>query len=98
MVLIDIKHAFAGDGNNIRLPETDFLLRAAAGELAKLKKLRDWMARNAVLLPPFLTDIALTVRETTAEALLKIFSKMTTKQEVENAAEESEADKEIRYD
>ena len=98
MVLIDIECAFAGNGEKIRLRTTEVLLRAAAGELAKSKKLRDWTPRNEVLLPPLLTDITRTVVETTTEALLEIFSKRITEQEVENAADESDADKESRSD
>ena len=94
MASIDIKRAFASDGEKICLLATEFLLRAATGKLAKSEKLRDWKARNAVLLPTFLTEIALTVRETTAEALLKIFIEWITKQETEKAAEASDVDKE----
>ena len=41
MVFIDINRDFVGDGKNIRLPKTEFLLRATAGDLAKSKKLCD---------------------------------------------------------
>ena len=60
MVSIDIELTFAGNGETIRLQTTEVLVRAAAGELAKSKNLRDWTSRNAVLLLPFLTEIALT--------------------------------------
>ena len=43
-------------------------------------------------------EITLTVGETTAEALLKIFEDRITEQDLENAAEESDADKESRSD
>ena len=92
VVSVNIERAFASNGEKIRLPTTEVLLRAAARELEKSKKRRYWMDRNAVLLPPFLTDIALTVGETTAEALMKIFSESTTEQEAENADEASDAD------
>ena len=43
------------------------------------------MYSNAVLLPPFLKEIVLPNRETTAEALLKIFAERMNYQEAENA-------------
>ena len=98
VVLIDIERAFAGYGEKIRLPKTEVLLRAAAGKLVKLKKLRDWTARNDVLLPPFLTEIILTIGENTVKALLKIFSERITEKEAENSVKESDMDKEIRFD
>ena len=94
MVLIYIERAFAGNGEKISLPTTEVLLCAAAGKLEKSKKFWDWTARNAVLLLPSPTDTALTKRETTSEALLKIFAESITDQEAENAAEESDADEE----
>ena len=60
---------------------TEFFLHANAGELAKLNKLRDWTSRNAVLLPPFLTDTVLDNRETAVEALMNMFSESINKQE-----------------
>ena len=91
--MIDIERAFARDGNNIRLPTTEVFLCTASVELAKSKKIRYWTDRNAVLLPTFLTDIVLTVGETTAEALVKIFSKRINNQEVDNDNEALDADK-----
>ena len=35
VVSIDIERAFSGNGENIQLPTTEVLLRAAAGDLAK---------------------------------------------------------------
>ena len=35
MVSIDKEHAFSGDGDKIRLPKTEVLLRTAADELSK---------------------------------------------------------------
>ena len=87
MVSIDIKHDFTGDGEKIRLLTTEVLLRAAAGELAKSKNIRNWTSMNVVVLPPFLTEIALTDGETAAEAIIKIFAERTNRQEAENAAE-----------
>ena len=86
MVSINIERAFTGNGKKICLLTTDVLLRAAAGELAKSKNLQDWTARNAVLLPPFLKEIA--------ETLLKILAKRISENEAENSAEESNTDKE----
>ena len=51
--------AFATDGDKIRLQIAEVLLRAAAGNLTQSKKQGDWTPRNAVLLPPFLTDAAI---------------------------------------
>ena len=51
--------AFAADGDNIRLPILEVLLRAAAGDLTRSKKQRDWTPRNVVLLPPFLKEAAI---------------------------------------
>ena len=87
MVSIDIKHDFTGDGEKILLLTTEVLLRAAAGELAKSKNIRNWTSMNVVVLPPFLTEIALTDGETAAEAIIKIFAERTNRQEAENAAE-----------
>ena len=98
MVLIDIERTFSENGKNIRLLVTEVLLCAAASNLAKSKNLRDRTARNAVLFPPLLMEIALTARETAEEALLKIFAEGITNQEAEKAAEELDADKESRSD
>ena len=98
MVLIDIKRAFVGNDEKINLPTTEVLPLAAAGKLAKSKKLWDWMSRNAVLLMPFLTETELTNIETAAEALLKIFSKRINKQEAENTTEDSDVEEDSRFD
>ena len=87
MVSINIERAFAEDSKKICPARMEVLFCAATGELAKSKKLGDWTARKAILLPSFLTEIALTDRETTAEALLKIFAEKINKQEAENAAD-----------
>ena len=55
VISLKIEIAFSADGDQIRLPITEVLLRAAAGNLTQSKKQRDWTPRNAVLLPPFLT-------------------------------------------
>ena len=70
MASIDIERAFYGDGEKICLPTTEVLLRKAADKIAKLKKFWDWTSRNAVLLPPFLTEIVLANGETASEVLL----------------------------
>ena len=98
VVSINMDCAFAGNGENIRLPTTEFLLRAAAGKPVKSKNLRDWTFSNAVLLPPFLTDIALPDVETASEALLKISAERINYQEGDNAAEDSDAEEESRSD
>ena len=56
VVYLKIEIAFAADVNNIRLPIAEVLLRAAASNLVCSKKQRDWTLRNAVLLPPCLTE------------------------------------------
>ena len=52
VILFNLKIAFAPEGEKIRLPITEVLIRAAAGNLARSKKQRDWQSLNAVLLPP----------------------------------------------
>ena len=97
VVSIDIKRAFYGNGEKIRLPTMEVLLHAAtAGELAKPKKLREWTSRNAVLLHPSLTEIGLTNGESAAEVLLNIFAGSINEQEADNAAEESDTEEESR--
>ena len=54
MVSIGAERAGAGTRENIHLPTTEVLLRAAIGDLYKSRKLRDWAALNAVFLPPLL--------------------------------------------
>ena len=41
VVSIKMEIAFSAEGENIRLPITEFLLRTAAGKLARSKKQRD---------------------------------------------------------
>ena len=59
VISFNIDIAFAADGEKIRLPIAEVLLRAAAGNLARSKKQCDWTTRNAVLLPPFLKEAAI---------------------------------------
>ena len=51
--------SFATDDDKIRLPIMKVLLRAATRNLARSKNQRDWTPRNAVLLPPILTEVAI---------------------------------------
>ena len=55
VVLIYIKRAFAGEGEKIRLLTKEVLFCAAAGDLAKSKKICDGASRNSIIFPPFLT-------------------------------------------
>ena len=73
-----IKIAFAADDEKVRLPIAEVLLCAAAGDLARSKKKLDWTYRNAVLLPPFLTETAILHSESDAGELLGIFSRSIT--------------------
>ena len=59
IIFLKIKIAFATDGNKIRLPIAEFLLCAAAINLACSKKQRYCTPRNAILLPPFITEAAI---------------------------------------
>ena len=59
VISLKIEISFAADGDKIRLPIAEVLLRAAASDLTKSKKQRDWTPHNAVLLPPFLTEAAI---------------------------------------
>ena len=56
VVYISTKRVFDISSNNIFLPTTKVLLRAAVGKFAHSKKLRNWVMLNAILLPPFLTE------------------------------------------
>ena len=78
-----IEIVFAADGNKICLPIAEVLLRSAAGNLARMKNQMDWMPRNAVLLPPFLTEAAIPHGESDAGELLKIFACSITEWEKE---------------
>ena len=73
VISLKIGIAFAVDGNNICLPIVEVLLYISAGNLACSKKQRYWTPRNAVLLPPFLTEAAILHGESDVGDLLKIF-------------------------
>ena len=72
VISFNIEIAFATDGEKIRLPVAEVLLRAASGNLVRLKKQRDWNSCNAVLLPPFFMEAAILHGESDAGELLKI--------------------------
>ena len=62
------------DGDKIRLPVTEVLLRAAVSDLAQSKNQQDWMLHNAVLLLTFLTEAIILDGGLDAEELLEIFA------------------------
>ena len=78
VVSIDINIYLTVDSKKICLLIAEVLLGAAAGDLSRSKKQREWTLRNAVLLPPFLTEAAILDRETSNEELLKIFAQYIT--------------------
>ena len=59
VISFNVDITFAADGDKIHLLISEVLLRAAASDLARSKKQRYWTSRNAVLLPPFLTEAAI---------------------------------------
>ena len=91
VVSFNLEIAFAPDGEKIRLPIAEVLLRAAAGNLARSKNRRDWQSLNAVLLPPFLTEAAILHDESDAGELLQIFARIITEW-ASDAAPPSESD------
>ena len=74
VVSINSNIAFANTGDNIWIPITKLLLRSAVGDLVRSKKQREWVALNAILIPPFLTKAAILDSETAATNLLKVFA------------------------
>ena len=78
VISLKIEIAFAADGKNIRLPIMEVLLRATAGDLTNSKNQRDWTPRNAVLIPPLLTEAAIFHSESDAGEILKIFARSIT--------------------
>ena len=91
VIYFNLKIAFATNEEKIRLPIAEVILRAAAGNLARSKKQRDWTSRNAVLLPPFLTEAAIFHGKSDAGELLKIFARSITEWALD-AAPSSKAD------
>ena len=71
VIYFNLEIAFAPDGKKTGLLIADVLLRAATGDLVRLKKQRDWPSRNAFLLPPFLTEAAILHGEPDAGELIK---------------------------
>ena len=78
VISFKIEIAFAADGKNIRLPIAEVLLHAAAGNLARSEKQRNWKLLNTVLLPSFLTEAAVLHRESDVVELLNIFARSIT--------------------
>ena len=78
VISFNLDIALATNGEKIRIPITEVLLHAAAGDLARSKKQRNWTSHNAVLLPPFLTEAAILHSDSDAGYLLKIFSHSIT--------------------
>ena len=78
VIPFNIEITFATDGKKIRLPIAKVLLCVAAEDLARSKKQRNWTSRNAILLPPFLTEAAILHREPDAGELLNIFARSIT--------------------
>ena len=74
MISFNLEIAFSPEGDKICLPITEALIRAAAGDLKGTKKQRDWQSLNTVLLPPFLTEVAILHGESDAGELLKSFA------------------------
>ena len=90
--LIDININFATDGDKILLTITEVLLYAAAGDLKRSKKQQDWMPRNAVLLPTFLTEAEILDGGTDAGELLKIFACSVTERAEEGGEDGGDND------
>ena len=78
VVSIDMNIAFSTDGNKICLPIAEVLLCVAASDLVRSKNQRDWTPRNAVLLPPFLTEATILDEGSDSGELLKIFARYFT--------------------
>ena len=79
VIYLKIEIAFTADGDKICLPIAEVLLCAAAGDLALSKKHREWTPRNAVLLPPSLTEATTVYGKSDTGDLLKIFVCSITK-------------------
>ena len=78
VIYLKIEIAFAANDNKIHLPIAEVLLCAAAGDLARSKKQRDWTPHNDVFLPTFLTEAAILHGESDAGELLKVFARSIT--------------------
>ena len=82
-ILININIAFATDGDKIRLPITEVIFCATAGNLVRSKKQQDWTPCNAVLLPTFLTEAEILDGGSDTGDLLKVFARSVTDREDE---------------
>ena len=91
VIFMKIEITFAAYGNKIRRPIAEVLFCAGPGNLARSKKQRDWTPRNAVLLPPFLTETAILHGKLDMGELLKIFARSITEW-ASNADSRSDAD------
>ena len=78
VIAFNIEIAFATDGKNLRLPNAEVFLHAASSDLARSRKQREWNPRNAILLPPFLTEAKILHGESDAGELLKISARSIT--------------------
>ena len=98
VIFINVNIAFTMDGDKIRLPFAEGIHRAASGDLARSRKQRDWTPLNAVLLPPFLTEVTILDGETSVEELLKIFARSITERadekEYDDGDKEDDTDEE----
>ena len=93
MISFKIEIAFAADGDKIRLPIAEVLPCTSGGNLARSKKQREWTSRNAILLPPFLTEAAIIHNDSDAGELHKILARSITKwaSEADSSSEADEA-------
>ena len=78
--IVSLKNYIAldADGDKICLLISKVLLCAATSNIKRLKKQRYWTPRNAVLLPPFLTEAAILHGESDMVELLNIFARSIT--------------------
>ena len=93
VVSIDADIAFTIAGNKIHLPISEVVLRAAAGDLARSKKQRDWALLNSVLLLPLLTEAGLLDGETSMKDILNIFARTIIEREAEEDEDDEDEDK-----
>ena len=77
VISLNIEIVFATDSDKICLPIVEVFLCTTSGDLVRSKKQRDWNPRNAVLLPPFLTEAAILHGESNMGKFLKNFARST---------------------
>ena len=58
LVYVSTNSIFASAGDKIRPPITEVIICTTVSDLDKLKKLRDWVMLNSILLLPLLTKIS----------------------------------------